>query len=62
MSILKGEFTLSKGDMCCSRMGLGLFLFCLVIASSSSGLFNDSFPDVSELPVNWKKDGAQEIM
>lgn len=52
--ILNRVLTLSSGDMCCSRMGLGLFLFCLVIVSSSSGLFNVSFPAVSELPVNYK--------
>lgn len=55
--ILNREITLSSGDMCCSRMGLGLFLFCLVIVSSSSGLFSVSFPPVSELPVNYRREG-----
>lgn len=41
--------------MCCSSIGLGLFLFCLVIVSSSSGLFSWSFPPVSELPVNYTR-------
>lgn len=58
--ILNWEFTLSSGDMCCSRMGLGLFLFCLVIVSSSSGLFSVSFPPVSELPVNYRRGGTRE--
>lgn len=44
--------------MCCSSMGLGLFLFCLVTVSSSSDLFGGSFPPVSELPVNYMRENA----